>query len=134
MDDNKNLSNQELPEEDFEVVELVDEDGNTVNFRHVATIDYNDEWFVFFSPEEEMDGITDDEVVIFKLGADENGQDVFLPIEDEKLIDAVYNEYVRMIEEDNDDEHDHHGGGCSGCSGCGGGDDDSDDDGDGDDN
>lgn len=111
MDENKNVNPEELEDEESDIVELVDEEGKSVNFRHVATIDYKDEWFVFFSPVEEIEGVTEDEVVIFKLGTDETGADVFLPIEDDKLLDEVYAEYIKVMEEEDGE------GGC-GC-GCG---------------
>ena len=79
MDENKNVNPEELEDEESDIVELVDEEGKSVNFRHVATIDYKDEWFVFFSPVEEIEGVTEDEVVIFNLGTDETGADVFYP-------------------------------------------------------
>lgn len=101
-------------EEEGDIVELIDEDGKSVNFRHVATIDYENEWYVFFSPTEELDGLSEDEVVIFKLAEDEDGSDLFLPIEDEDLLEKVYNEYVAIMDGDEDDcDCD-----CEDCAGC----------------
>ena len=106
---------------DEEVIELIDEDGNTVKFYHVATIDYKEDWFVFFTPAQEVEEVSEDEVVIFKLGLDDEGKDVFLPIEDEKLLNEVYEEYVKLMEQEMDGE----GEGC----GCGCGEDNCDDEG-----
>lgn len=113
MDKKDKIEELELNQEgiDDEVIELVDEDGKTVQFYHVATIDYKEDWFVFFTPAEEMEEISEEEVVIFKLGVDGEGKDIFLPIEDEKLLQEVYDEYVKLMEEEQEDE------GC-GC-GCG---------------
>ena len=44
---NENLE-AEFEEED--IVELVDDEGNAIKFCHVATIDYEGNWYVFFSP------------------------------------------------------------------------------------
>jgi uncharacterized protein YrzB (UPF0473 family) len=107
-------------EEDDDIVELVDDDGKTLRFAHVATVDYEDNWYVFFAPAEDIDGMTDEEVVIFKLDADEDGGEVFTPIEDEALLQRVYDEYVRRMEEDDEGCE----GGCDssacgcGCEGC----------------
>lgn len=90
--------------EEEDIVELVDDQGKVVKFIHVATIDYKDNWYVFFSPMEEVDGVTCDEVVIFRLDSDEEGGDVFTPIEDEKLLEEVYNEYLNMMEEEEQEE------------------------------
>lgn len=97
-EENKEIGNEE--EFDDEIVELIDDEGKTEQFYHIATIDYKDDWYVFFSPVEETEEVSGDEVVIFKLGTDEEGGDVFLPIEDEKVLNAVYDEYVKMMEEE----------------------------------
>ena len=106
-------SEEETEEMDGDIVELESEDGETVRFQHVATIDYENEWYVFFTPAEEMEGIDSDETVIFKLTTDENGADIFLPVEDEAILDAVYDEYLRIMEdEDSDWEECQCGDGC----------------------
>ena len=112
--------NLEVEFEEDDIVELVDDEGNTIKFYHVATIDYEGNWYVFFSPTEEMEDVDPDEVVIFRLDSDEEGNDVFSPIEDEELLQKVYDEYVKvMSEEYADDEDDDEEGGCaSGCGGC----------------
>ena len=104
MKDEKKLKENEVEElNDFEdeVIELEDEDGKTIKFLHVATIDYKEDWYVFFAPAEDMDELSDDEMVVFKLGQDEEGKDIFIPIEDEKLLDEVYEEYLKVVEEEN---------------------------------
>lgn len=114
-------------EADGDVVELESDDGESVKFRHVATIDHENDWYVLFSPVEAIDGVGEDEVVIFKLGADENGGDVFIPVEDDAILDAVYDEYVRIMEEEGDWEEcdceegcdcDHDGDGKCACHSC----------------
>ena len=106
-------------EEYGDIVELVDDDGNTLKFVHVATIDYENKWYVFFSPTEEVEGVTTDEVVIFRLDSDKEGKDVFSPIEDEELLQKVYDEYVKIMEEDEEtEENECKGTGCDGCCGC----------------
>ena len=85
---------------DEDLVVLTTDDGVEHNFYHVATVDYKNEWYVFFQPAEEIPDIDEDEVVIFRLEEDENGEDLFVPIEDENLLNEVYEEYVRMAEEE----------------------------------
>lgn len=87
---------------DEDLVVLTTEDGVEHNFYHVATVDYKNNWYVFFQPAEEIPDIEDDEVVIFRLEEDENGEDLFVPIEDENLLNEVYEEYVRMAEEEDE--------------------------------
>jgi uncharacterized protein YrzB (UPF0473 family) len=108
-----------VEETDDEVISLQNDDGKVINFHHVATIDYEDKWYVFFQPIENMEGIEDDEVLVFKLETDEEKNDVFLPVEDDDLLNEIYAKYVRMVEEckenisDGCDE-----GSCGTCCGC----------------
>ena len=100
-----------------DIIPLVNDEGQTVNFYHVATIDYENEWYVFFQPAEKMAEIDEDEVVVFKLESDEEDNDVFLPVADEDLLQKVYAEYVRLMEQEGEDGCG--GGDCSACPGCG---------------
>ncbi len=111
-----NEEENDIIEED--IIQLVNEDGETVDFYHVATIEYEDNWYVFFEPAEELADIDEGEVVIFKLETDEDGEDLFVPIEDDELLDRVFEEYNRLMEEEgcccgDDDCH------CEGDCHCG---------------
>ena len=61
---------------DEDLVVLTTDDGVEHNFYHVATVDYKNEWYVFFQPAEEIPDIDEDEVVIFRLEEDENGDKI----------------------------------------------------------
>lgn len=117
MEPEKNQDiNQEEELMDEDVIQLINEDGETVDFYHVATIEFENNWYVFFEPAEEMEDLDEGEVAVFKLETDEDGEDLFVPIEDEELMDKVFAEYNRLLEEE---EHDGCGCGC-GCDGdCG---------------
>ena len=113
---------REAPQEELsDVVELVDDTGRTLRFYQIGAMDYKDEFYVFFQPAEEIPGTEEDDVIIFKSG-DDNGNEVLLPIEDEALLEEVFEEFCRMMDEDEaaedaaeleDDEY------CDGnCSAC----------------
>ena len=47
----------------------------------------------------------EDEVVILKVDTDENGEDVYVSIDDEKLMETLFEKYLAMVEsEDGEDE------------------------------
>ena len=95
---------ENVQEELTDVVELVDDTGRTLKFYHIGTIDYKNECYVFFQPAEEIEGTEEDDVIIFRIAGDE-GNEVLLPIEDEALLDEVYEEFCRVMEvEDAADE------------------------------
>ena len=82
-----------------DVVELVSNEGRAIKLYHIDTIVYNDEGYVFFQPAEEIEGLEDDDVIILRL-SEIDGKEVLLPIEDEALLDGVFEYYCRMIEEE----------------------------------
>lgn len=84
-----------VDEEQDEIIVLQDEDGKEIEFNHIATLDYNDEWYIYLQPVELEDGMEDDEMFIFKIEEDKDGNDLFNPVEDEELLQKLYEEYLK---------------------------------------
>lgn len=110
--------------EDEDIVVLKDEEGNDSRFYHIMTFDYEESFYVALTPETEVDGIENGEVILLEIMEDEDGDDCYVPIEDEKKLDKVWDEFERLYEEECDECE---CGEC-GCSECGGDEDDEDDD------
>lgn len=87
-----NVNNEEM--QDDEIIVMVDEDGKEVEFTHIATLDYDNEWYIYVQPVE-LGDMDEDEMFIFKIEEDENGNDLFTPVEDEDLLDKLYQEYLK---------------------------------------
>ena len=83
-----------------EPVELTTEDGKVLKFYFVGTIEYKGKNYSAFEPAEEIDGIEDDDLVIFELAGDDEETADLLPVEDEALLDEVFEEFCRVLEED----------------------------------
>lgn len=117
MDSNKKSADEEIKcncgceeeicecEEQEDIITLTSDDGEQLDFYHEATIEYEDDWYVFLNPVKEMEEIGEDEVVIFKLVKSEEGEDSLEPIEDEDLLDKVYEKYVAMIDSYEDEDY-----------------------------
>ena len=86
------------------IVELLDEEGNTVRFEHVMTVEYQGDAYILLAPAEPMEDLADDEVMILKIGEDDSGEEVYETVEDEDTLQAVFEEYLRIAEADEDDE------------------------------
>lgn len=85
--------------EDDDIITLFnDETNEEEDFYHVATIDYKNEWYIFLHPVEPTEEIGEDEVIIYRLDVDEEGNDLFTPLESEELLNEVYQEYVKEVE------------------------------------
>ena len=89
----------ELPDEDNEIIELVDDDGNVINFKLLDVTEYKGEKYTLLLAAEPNEEIAEDEVVIFRLNEEE---ETLEPIEDETLLEEVFEFY--QAEADGDDE------------------------------
>ena len=85
-------------DEDEDIITLTGEDGVEEDFFHIATIDYEDKWYIFLHPVEERDDIAEDEALIFEIKEDEEGNDLFDLVLDDDLIDKVYAEYLKELD------------------------------------
>lgn len=92
--------------DDDNLVELVNEEGETLKFEHLMTFEYKGEWYVALTPvvsaedidEEEDDEDEGDDVVIYHLIGDENSEQIEV-IEDEDLLDEVFTEFCNQYED-----------------------------------
>ena len=78
--------------EDEGIVELTSEDGKKLKFYFVGTIEYKGKFYSAFEPAEQIDGMEEDDLVIFELSGDDEETADLLPVEDEKLLDEVFEE------------------------------------------
>ena len=85
-------------DEEDGVLEMEDEDGNPIRFYLSATIPYEGETYVLLTCAEEAGDFEMDESIIMLLTSDENGEDCYQSLEDEALIEAVYNAYLDQTE------------------------------------
>ena len=90
--------------EDQDAVVLQDENGNDVSFLHIMTFDFEDSFYVALTPETEVEGIRNGEVVLLEILEDEDGGDCYSPIEDEARLEKVWQEFERLYYEDEEEE------------------------------
>ena len=89
-------------DEENNIVELIDDEGNTLRYEHLLTFEYKGEWYCAFTPaleaEEQEDDEEGDEVVIYRLVGDENDE-TLEPIEDDEKLDEVFAEFCNQYED-----------------------------------
>ena len=83
-------------EENDELVELIDENGESTLFEHLATLEYEGEsYLALCDPEADEDSL---EVFILRIDHDENGSDVY-NVPDDDVADAVFAKLVQLTED-----------------------------------
>lgn len=86
---------EEEPEDDG-ILEMEDEDGQVIRFRLSATIAYAGETYVLLSCEEAAGGFEQGESLIMLSTTDSEGESCYQSLEDEALIEAVYEAYLKQ--------------------------------------
>lgn len=86
-----------LEEEESEIIELVDDSGKIIKFKLLDVTEYKGAKYTLLLAAEENTEIAEDEVVIFRYNEKE---EVLEPIEDEALLEEVFEFYQSEVEED----------------------------------
>ncbi len=82
-----------------DIITLQTANGESVDFIEVAGIAYNNNFYVILQPVELLDGMDDDEALVFKVSRGADGEDKFEIELDDDIIDAVFKEYNRLLDE-----------------------------------
>lgn len=100
----KNAIERLLDENDLGTIVLYDENDKEVEFEQIAIIPYENEVYAILKPVKEMEGVADDEAIVFLLDADEDSEDVLSVVEDDAIIDAVFDAYYKLLDEDENND------------------------------
>lgn len=95
-----------IPEEEDNIVELTDEDGTVTKFEYLTTVPYDGEEYVVLmvldengqTPEEE-----DGEVVILQIEQDENGEDIYVSVDDDDITQKVFDLFLAAIDAEDEE-------------------------------
>ena len=86
------------------IVELVDDEGKNVKFEFLMALEHEGAEYILLTPAEEIDGVDEDEVVILKVDTDDKGEDVYVTIDDEDLMETLFEKYLKMVESEEDED------------------------------
>ena len=89
---------QEIYESD-EYVTLKGQDGEEVDFIDIAGISLDSGYYAILQPVNLFEGMEEDEALVFRVDKLENGEDKFTFVADDMIVDEVFAEYGRLIDE-----------------------------------
>lgn len=81
------------------IITLRTSDGEDVDFIEIAGIAYNGKFYAILQPVELLDGMEDDEALVFEVSRGEEGKDDFAIVIDDEIIDGVFEEYNKLLDE-----------------------------------
>lgn len=105
----KNFDPEISPDEfaDDDIVTLLSATGEEIDFIEIAGIAHKGNFYAILQPVELLEGMADDEALVFKVSRGPDGEDKFEIELDDQIIDAVFAEYNRLLdsmENDTDEE------------------------------
>ena len=80
------MENNEILEEEVNILTLTDENGVDTDFEYLDVIEYQGKEYLFLLPADQEDT----EVVIFEIQPVDEENENYLAIEDEAVLNAVY--------------------------------------------
>ena len=95
-----NQIDKNLDENNEDNIFLYDEDDNELEFEQEAVIPMDGSVYVILVPVTPMDGVGEDEGVVFVIEEDEDGEAVLSLVIEDEIIDAVFDEYDGLLAED----------------------------------
>lgn len=85
---------------DDSIITLKSAKGEDIQFVEIAGIAYNNNFYAILQPVKLLDGMDDDEALVFKV-TQKNGEDCFEIELNDSVIDAVFEEYDKLYEQEN---------------------------------
>ena len=91
-------------EEMNNIIELIDEEGNAVQFQLLAGIEHEGEQYIAVTEDFGEDDESEEcSVYIMYVGHDEDGSETYEMVEDEALQAAVFTKFLQIVEEEDDE-------------------------------
>lgn len=88
-----------LDEENESPITLYNENDKPIKFDQVAIIPLEEKLFAILKPIDEMEGVADDEAIVFRVDEQESGETELVIETDEPLAMRVFDEFYRLLDE-----------------------------------
>lgn len=88
-----------LDENNDKPITLYDENEKAVRFDQVAIIPLDEQLYAILKPIDEMEGVADDEAIVFLVEEDEDGDAELVVESDEAKAMKVFDEYYKLLDE-----------------------------------
>ena len=89
-----------LDPKDSDPIVLYDENDNKVEFEQIALIPLEDRLYAILKPAKKMEGVADDEAIVFTFQEDDEQTPVLVVEENDKTIDQVFEVYNKLLDEE----------------------------------
>ena len=91
-------------ENNNDAIILMNEKGEEIAFEQIAIIPISDKVYAILRPIEPMEGVGEDEGLVFSVEQNEEGLDYLALVIEEDIIDAVFTVYEALVAEEFDED------------------------------
>lgn len=88
-----------LDENNDEPIVLFDENDREIKFEQVAIIPENEKIYAILKPVDEMEGVADDEAIVFVVEYDKDGNSYLAVETNEEIAIKVFDKYYQLLDE-----------------------------------
>ncbi|HCS75118.1 MAG TPA: DUF1292 domain-containing protein [Clostridiales bacterium] len=88
-----------MDEEMNNIVELIDENNELISFEYLMSLDYDGKEYIVLIPLNPEIESAEDEIIILRVEQDEEGNDFYEAIEDDKELDDVFDVVNQVYEQ-----------------------------------
>ena len=86
-------------------VTVTDDEGNEFELEHMGTLEYNGTTYMAFVPADIDDDDGDVGLILLKV-IEENGEEILADIDDQQELDAVYEQFMTELFDEDEEEED----------------------------
>ena len=91
-------------ENNNDAIILLNEKGEEIAFEQIALVPILEKVYVILKPIQPMEGVGEDEGLVFSIEQNENNEEYLALVVDEEIIDAVLNVYDALVAEEYDED------------------------------
>ena len=85
-----------LDKDNNENIVLYNDKDEPVEFEQIALVPLNNKFYAILEPVIKFDGVSEDEAFAFEIVRGNGKEDSLLLVEDDDLIDTIFDEYKKM--------------------------------------
>lgn len=93
-----NYEADRLQENDDDIITLLTADGDEVDFKKVIEITHLFKKYYILQPFDIIDGVGEDEALVFKVKKDKDGCEHFNVELNDRIVDAVFKKYNKIMD------------------------------------
>ena len=92
----------EVEEAVDDIVTLTSADGEEIDFVEIAGIAHEGKFYAILQPVELVEGMEEDEALVFEVSRNEDGEDSFSIVLDDDIINPVFETYYKLLDDANE--------------------------------